>query len=137
MAQKKGLSARERAFAEEYLTNGGNKYKAALAAGYKETTARARSYELIDRPDVAEYIADRRRQMAANAVTPEKVLLELAQIGFGTKTFTAYTPSGEAYERRPAVGARLKALELMGKNLGLFDPEKTVDGEGVQIIDDL
>ena len=35
----KNLSERQKAFAAEYIKNGGNGYQAAIAAGYKENTA--------------------------------------------------------------------------------------------------
>ena len=138
MAAAKGLKPKYKAFAEAYLKNGGNAYQAALTAGYSEAFARARSYELPDRPEIAEYIARRRQQMAKRAVTPERVLLELANIGFGQKDYPAADASGRVHERPPDLGARLKALELMGKNLGLF--ERGAAGgnlEGVTIVDDI
>lgn len=135
---KRELASRYKAFAEAYLKNGGNAYRAALAAGYRETTARAKSYQLLEREDVAAYIAERRRRMARRAVSPERVLLELADIGFGQREYPAYDAAGNEYERPPPMGARLKALELMGKNLGLFDKDaRDVGVEGVTIVDDI
>lgn len=121
MAKMPKLEARRRAFAEAYLKNGGNAYQAALAAGYKESFARSRSYELPDVPAVAAYVAARRKQLAARAVSPERVLLELADIGFGGRKYPARDMFGNEYEAEPGMTARIKALELMGKNLGLFD----------------
>lgn len=115
------LETRRRAFAEEYIKNGGNAYKAALAAGYKESFARCRSYELPDAPAVAAYIEARRKQLAKRAVTPERVLLELCSIGFGERKYPMHDMFGNEYAAEPALGARTKALELMGKCLGLFD----------------
>ena len=127
------LEPRRRAFAEEYLKSN-NIYRSALAAGYSDNYARVKSYALLDRPDVQAYIAARRKQMARNAVTPERVLLELADIGFGEKRYAAYDMFGNEQEHYPAMGARLKALELMGKNLGLYDarnrPEEDAPDDG-------
>lgn len=135
---KRELASRYKAFAEAYLKNGGNAYRAALTAGYHETTARAKSYQLLEREDVAAYIAERRRRMARRAVSPERVLLELADIGFGQREYPSYDAAGNEYERPPPMGARLKALELMGKNLGLFDKDARDAGvEGVTIVDDI
>lgn len=143
MAAKEGLTPRQKAFADEYLCNGGNAYRAALAAGYRESTAHTKSYQLLEREDVAAYIAARRRQMAKRAVTPERVLLELAAIGFADATDYAQIVGGRvvvtdtgrlsAAARRAIAGIKegrdgvevkladkVKALELMGKNLGLF-----------------
>lgn len=49
MTAKKGLTPRLKAFADEYLCNGGNAYRAALKAGYSESVAHAKSYQLLDR----------------------------------------------------------------------------------------
>ncbi len=135
---KRRMANRYKVFAEEYLRNGGNAYRAALAAGYRETTARAKSYQLLEREDVAAYIAERRRRMAKRAVSPERVLLELADIGFGQREYPAYDAAGNEYERPPPMGARLKALELMGKNLGLFERGARKEDTGeVKIVDDI
>ena len=134
---KSELRTRYKAFADAYLSNGGNAYRAALAAGYSESFARGRSYELLDREEIQEYLTRRRQQMAKRAVSPERVLLELADIGFGQRNYPAYDMFGKEYQKAPGMTARLKALELMGKNLGLFDKDCQETPEGVTIIDDI
>lgn len=134
---KSELRTRYKAFADAYLSNGGNAYRAALIAGYSESFAKARSYELLDREEIQEYLTRRRQQMAKRAVSPERVLLELADIGFGQRNFPAYDMFGNEYQKAPGMNARLKALELMGKNLGLFDKDSQETPEGVTIIDDI
>lgn len=137
------LKPKHKAFAEAYLSNGGNAYRAALTAGYSETFARAKSYQLLDREEIQDYIAQRRKQMARRAVSPERVLLELAAIGFANATEVAKIEGGELVladtedvpaDTRKAIvvmkqgqggieikmADKLKALELMGKNLGMF-----------------
>lgn len=135
---KEGLRPRYKAFADAYLKNGGNACQAALAAGYSESFAKARSYELLDREEIQEYISHRRQQMARRAVSPERVLLELADIGFGQRDYPAYDMFGKEYQKAPGMTARLKALELMGRNLGLFDKDgRENHEEGVTIVDDI
>lgn len=134
---KSELRTRYKAFADAYLSNGGNAYRAALAAGYSESFAKGRSYELLDREEIQGYLTRRRQQMAKRAVSPERVLLELADIGFGQRNFPAYDMFGNEYQKAPGMNARLKALELMGKNLGLFDKDSQETPEGVTIIDDI
>ncbi len=124
---KNKLNPRHKAFAEAYLSNGGNAQQAALAAGYAESTARAHSYELLRDKRIQDYIAARRKELAQQAVTPERVLLELADIGFGQREFPAYDMSGERSDRLPSMTARLKALEMMGRNLGMFTDKLDVD----------
>ena len=135
---KSELRTRYKAFADAYLSNGENAYRAALTAGYSESFARGRSYELLDREEIQDYISRRRQQMAKRAVSPERVLLELADIGFGQRDYPAYDMFGKEYQKAPGMTARLKALELMGKNLGLFDKDgRETHEEGVTIVDDI
>lgn len=137
------LKPKHKAFAEAYLSNGGNAYRAALTAGYSESFARAKSYQLLEREDIQDYIAQRRKQMARRAVSPERVLLELAAIGFANAADVVRVEDGKIIiadtgdlpsDTRKAIAEirqgrdgieikmadKVKALELMGKNLGLF-----------------
>ena len=137
------LKPKHKAFAEAYLSNGGNAYRAALTAGYSESFARAKSYQLLEREDIQDYIAQRRKQMARRAVSPERVLLELAAIGFANAADIVRVEDGKIIiadtgdlpsDTRKAIAEirqgrdgieikmadKVKALELMGKNLGLF-----------------
>lgn len=125
---KEVLHQKHRAFADAYLSNGGNAYRAALTAGYKDSFARAKSYKLLDREDVQAYITQRRQQMAKRAVSPERVLLELAAIGFANATDVVQIKMAD----------KLKALELMGRNLGMWEKDNR-EGiqEGVTIVDDI
>ena len=157
---KSELRTRYKAFADAYLSNGGNAYRAALAAGYSESFARGRSYELLDREEIQEYLTRRRQQMAKRAVSPERVLLELAAIGFADITDLAKVEAGRVVisntddvpgDTRKAIASikegkygleikmadKVRALELMGKNLGLFDKDGQEAPEGVTIIDDI
>jgi phage terminase small subunit len=86
---KPPLSAREinqeklEAFAQAYMTNGFNKCKAAITAGYAAKTAQARSSEIFKHP----YVVKRLKEMKEEArkkfeVSHEKILKELAAVGF-------------------------------------------------------
>lgn len=46
MTDRRTSAERFRRFRVEYLSNGGNAYRAALAAGYSERMARSKSYRL-------------------------------------------------------------------------------------------
>lgn len=155
-----GLKSKYKAFADAYLSNGGNACKAALAAGYSDSFAKAKSYQLLDRDDIQEYIDKRRKQMAKRAVSPERVLLELAAIGFANATEVAKVEGGKVIIRdtdqlgdntRKAIASikegqsgievkmadKLKALELMGKNLGMFTEKPTAQAPDTGKLDDI
>jgi hypothetical protein len=68
------LTDKQRRFVDEYLIDL-NATQAAIRAGYSEKTARSIAAENLTKPDVAEYLAKRRGEIAGKtAITPEVVL---------------------------------------------------------------
>ena len=110
MAKRKGLTAKEKRFCEEYITNGYNATKAYLAAYDCEyTTANGQGYRVLKKPEVKEYIEELQKVAFSNAcITAERVALKLAEIAFSEKGDSDYNAS-----------AQLKALDLIQKQLGL------------------
>ena len=53
-----GLTAKQEAFCREFVRSGGKKTHSAVAAGYGETSARTRAWELIQRTDIQARIRD-------------------------------------------------------------------------------
>lgn len=51
------LTMKQTRFIDEYLANGGRAKDAAVMAGYSESSAKQRGYELLRRPEVAAVIA--------------------------------------------------------------------------------
>lgn len=51
------LTAQEERFCLEYVGNGGNGKRAAIAAGYAEDTAQATAKELLERDDIQAELA--------------------------------------------------------------------------------
>lgn len=136
-----GISQKQRRFVEEYLVDL-NATQAAIRAGYCGKSG----YKLMQRPEVQESIREQiRRRTERVEITQDMVLRELAAIGFAKATdHTRVSKSGvveimptqewtEAQAR--AVAAiklgrygvqvsnydKVKALELLGKHLGMFD----------------
>lgn len=54
---KKNLTEKQRMFAEEYLKNGGNIFKACLSAGYTPAYAQGKGYLLLENDLVKDYMA--------------------------------------------------------------------------------
>ena len=107
---KGGLTKKEKAFAEEYVQNGGNATQAYLAA-YEccYDTAHKEGYRVLKRPAVREYVTQLQKDAyAAACINAERVALKLAEIAFADKEDEAYGPSSQ-----------LKALDLLQKQLGL------------------
>ena len=155
------LTERQKRFCDEYLIDL-NATQAAIRAGYSKKTAKVMGSENLTKPDIAARIEKRRAaQIKRTEITADRVLLELARIAFvngsAFATITArgkvkFTPTDELTNDQRAVIASVKngkfgteiktndkvrALELLGKHLGLFDSGSLQSDEGVQIIDDV
>ena len=155
------LTERQKRFCDEYLIDL-NATQAAIRAGYSKKTAKVIGSENLTKPDIAARIEKRRAaQIKRTEITADRVLLELARIAFvdgsAFATITArgkvkFTPTDEITNDQKAVIAgvkngkfgteiktndKVRALELLGKHLGLFDGDRSPSDEGVQIIDDL
>lgn len=109
------LTEKQKRFCEEYLVNL-NATQAYKRAGYSvknEATARVESCRLLTKPNIQTYIADlRKAQSDRTKINADTVLKELKEIAL-VKTKI----SGKE---------KMKALELLGKHLGMFA------GEGIE-----
>ena len=56
---KDKLTPKQKAFADEYVKNGGNATQAAKVAGYSDNTAINATKDILEKPCVSAYIADR------------------------------------------------------------------------------
>ena len=116
------LTPKQQRFVSEYLIDL-NATQAAIRAGYSKKTASVIGLETLRKPLVAAEIEKAIKQREdRTGITADDVLKALAEIGYGMGEKTT---------------DRLKALELIGKHLGLFSGEKPAADEGVQIIDDV
>lgn len=62
-------------------------------------------------------------------VTPNRVVQELEAVAFG--------PGSDASGAEVKMASKLKALELLGKHLGLFESRREKDTPGVTIVEDI
>lgn len=132
MAKKSGLSPKQELFCQEYLKdlNGTQAY---IRAGYKctEKSARTEASKLLAKPSVSSRIAELKDVRAEeNKISADWVLKKLIAVAERSlqaeevQTFDYETkqmvPTGEY--QFDSTGAN-KALELIGKHIGLFDPK--------------
>lgn len=148
------LSEKQKRFVQEYLVDL-NATQAAIRAGYSEKTAEAIGYENLRKPQIRAEIEKRQKALQDKLeITQERVLQELAAIGFAKGTDYAEIVSGvvvphdtgdmseiqksaivsikqtkDGVEIRLA--GKLKALELLGKHLGVFS-----NGAAIQLKDE-
>lgn len=148
------LTEKQKRFVEEYLIDL-NATQAAIRAGYKVNNARIIAAENLSKLNIAEAIekalAERSRRTGVNQ---DRVIQELAKIAFinapdviNTKDATIKagatsddtaaiqsvkvkvipTKEGEGVEREIKFNDKIKALELLGKHLGMWKDKLDVD----------
>ena len=147
------MTKKQKRFCEEYLIDL-NATQAAIRAGYSPDTAGAIGAENLTKPEiqraVAKAMAERSRRTGVNA---ERVVLELAKIAFvnvgnvidatDATLKTDATPEDLAaiqsikvkdmgdmgIEREIRMADKLKALELLGRHLGMFNDKIRLDAK--------
>ena len=159
------LTPKQQAFVEEYLVDL-NATQAAIRAGYSVKNAGKIGPELLGKTRIKQAIdkamAERSRRTGINQ---DRVLRELAKIAFinasdvinmdeatirgdanredtaaiaSVKVKTIPGEDGDIVEREVKIYDKLKALELLGKHLGMFNDRLNVNAEmAVKIVDDI
>jgi phage terminase small subunit len=152
------LTAKQKIFADEYLIdlNATRAYKVAYPRVKKDETARANSSRMLTNANVAVYVEKRMKDREKRTeITQDMVLKELAKIGFADVTdFVTIENKGilRVVEVKPTdemprdkMGAiagikegangieiklndKGKALELIGRHLGMFKDKLEVSG---------
>lgn len=158
------LTAKQQLFVEEYLVDL-NATQAAIRAGYSVKTAKEIGAENLTKPNIAEEIekalAERSKRIGVNQ---DRVVRELARIAFikitdvanedgsinrdadendiacveSIKVKNMSSEKGYSEEREIKLSPKLKALELLGKHLGMWNDKVEINNSvGVTIIDDI
>lgn len=157
------LTERQKRFVEEYLIDL-NATQAAIRAGYsaktaEQTASRMLSFVKVEQA-IAEALAERSKRTGINQ---DRVVQELAKIAFvrmtdivdsngrildnatdedkscieSIKYKRSDSESGSSEEREVKIASKLKALELLGKHLGMWNDKINVEVEPVMIVNDL
>lgn len=158
------LTAKQKKFVEEYLIDL-NATQAAIRAGYSPNTAQEQSSRLLSnvmvKNEIDKAMAERSRRTGINQ---DRVLRELAKIAFvnpndviNFRDATVKMTSeenlaaiasikvkkipgeyGDATEREVKLYDKLRALDLLGRHLGMFKDKIEINGDmGVRIVDDI
>ncbi len=104
------FTAKKKVFAEEYLKDL-NATQAAIRAGYSEKTAAVIGCENLVKPNIAErvriLVEDRSKKIGLDA---DEILAEIKRLALEDDSVPVHT--------------KLRALEIAGKHLGLWDREQ-------------
>lgn len=120
------LTELQQKFVQEYVKDF-NATKAAIRAGYSPASAKFYASKLLDDPRIIKAINELTDATQAIAqvklnINIERVLKELADIAFSRDT-------------RIATKDKLKALELLGKHLGMFREKHEISGPDGGVIE--
>lgn len=148
------LTPKQEHFCEEYLIDL-NATQAAIRAGYSEKTANRIASELLSKLDIQEKITELKAERSKRTeITQDRVVKELAAMAFakatdyaqiadvGGKVAIMLTPTAQLTTAQQAgiVGIKqtqagievkldkTKALELLGRHLGMFKDKIEVEG---------
>lgn len=147
------MTKKQKRFCEEYLIDL-NATQAAIRAGYSPDTAGAIGAENLTKPEiqraVAKAMAERSRRTGVNA---ERVVLELAKVAFvnvgnvidatdatlktdadpedlaAIQSIKVKDMGDMGIEREIRMADKLKALELLGRHLGMFNDKIRLDAK--------
>lgn len=122
------LTGKQQRFVQEYLVDL-NAKEAAKRAGYSPKSAHAQGHRLVNEPEIREAIeagrADRSERTRLNA---DWVIAQLQAV---------YSKAMEASEEdKPNLAAANKALELLGRHTGAYEPHVSLDLPAVQQAED-
>lgn len=151
MAKK--LTKKQQMFVDEYLIDL-NATQAAIRAGYSVDTAKEIGCENLTKPNIQEAIAKSMAERSKRTgINQDRVVLELAKIAFvkmtdivdsqgrikdsatdddlacieSMKYKSSESDTGSSIEREVKIAPKLKALELLGKHLGMWNDKIDVN----------
>ena len=117
------MTGKQEQFLAEYLKDF-NGTAAARRMGYSDGSAKTIAYRLLRTPGIREALA-----MELTKPSPSRVIAELQAVAFAEGS----DENGSATK----LASKLRALELLGKHLGLFEGTGAAPTTPVTIIEDL
>ena len=137
---EKLLTRKERLFVEEYGRDG-NGTQAAIRAGYspgkKNASASVQASKLLRSAKISAYRRARANELCSQmGISRETIRLNVMDIYrrcMTAKPVMKYDPDRREWVESGA----LKAMELLGKPLGMFERDGEEAQEGVTIVDDV
>lgn len=146
------MTDKQKRFCDEYLVDL-NATQAAIRAGYSVNTAKEMGYENLTKPHIQKVIAKRIAERSKRTgVNQDRIVNELAKIAFvnildivdeegrirsdateedlacieSIKHKESSSINGDSTEREVKIASKLKALELLGKHVGMWNDKLNV-----------
>ena len=117
------LTEKQKRFCEEYLIDL-NATQAAVRAGYSPKTASRIAVELLNKTHVSQYLSKLMQERSESTkITSEQVVKELEKIAFSDTEITGKE--------------KMKALELLGKHLGMFQNQNSDESKVLEKLDEV
>lgn len=153
MAKKAKLTEKQQRFVDEYLIDL-NATQAAIRAGYSAKTADVQGSRMLGNVKVQQAISEEMAERSKRTgINQDRVVLELAKIAFvkmtdlvdshgrikddatdddlscieSVKYKSSESDTGSSIEREVKIASKLKALELLGKHLGMWNDKLDVN----------
>lgn len=153
MAKKAKLTEKQRRFVDEYLIDL-NATQAAIRAGYSVKTANEQGSQNLAKLSIQQAIAEQMAERSKRTgINQDRVVLELAKIALvkmtdivdsqgriksdaspddlacieSVKYKESESDTGSSVEREVKIASKLKALELLGKHLGMWNDKLDVN----------
>lgn len=113
------MNIRQTKFCNEYLISG-NATQAYKKAGFKRTkNARISASVLLTNPNIKAYIEQKQAEMTEKSgITAQAVVEEIAKTGFA-----------KPEKKRASHGDKVRALDLLGKHLGIYERDNQQKAE--------
>ena len=124
------LNGRQRRFCDEYMANGGNAYKAALKAGFAESTARDANDWVRYNPDMISYIAKHSGEMDRHndaIATAEEVQEFATSVMRGEKCEVVVASSGKTAQVPANLKDRLRSADMLAKMKGMYTDNHNIN----------
>lgn len=153
MAKKTKLTEKQQRFVDEYLIDL-NATQAAIRAGYSVKTANEQGSQNLAKLSIQQAIAEQMAERSKRTgINQDRVVLELAKIALvkmtdivdnqgriksdaspddlacieSVKYKESESDTGSSVEREVKIASKLKALELLGKHLGMWNDKLDVN----------
>lgn len=114
------LTPKQKAFADNYIANGGNATDAARKAGYSERSARDIGSENLTKPHVSAYIAERQSKIERQKGTDIMSLAEIQQ----RRTAIARGEVKDSFGFAPEFSEQLKSMNDLEKALTIKEQKE-------------